>query len=65
MQTKSDKELYEQASHLNFYQISQKIQKSIGKAKKKKKSVRSSHDDEFRRKMDIEFFTNMIESHAA
>lgn len=37
----------------------------MGKAKKKKKSVVSSHAHEYIRKKDVEFFTNMMEMHAA
>jgi hypothetical protein len=60
---KSDKELFEDVSKQNLFDISYKIQRSIGKAKKKKMCIAVSHKDQAKkRKNDIEFFSKLMES---
>ena len=39
MQDKSDKELFQEVSKQNLFDISHKIMRNIGKAKKKKKCI--------------------------
>jgi len=44
MQEKSDKELFQQVSQQNLFDISHKIERNIGKAKKKKKCILISEE---------------------
>jgi hypothetical protein len=63
MQEKSDKELFQQVSQQNLFDISHKIERNIGKAKKKKKCILISEEyQSVRRKNDVEFFSKLMES---
>lgn len=65
MQDKSDKELFQEVSKQSLFDISHKIQRNIGKAKKKKKCILVTADhQEIKRRKDVEFFSKLMKSQA-
>jgi len=57
MLDKSGQQLFQEVSKQNLYDISLKIQKTIGKAKKKKKKI-TALSKENNQKTDAEFFAH-------
>ena len=60
MHEKSGQQLFQEVSQQNLYEISLKIQKTIGKAKKKKKKVTADSKSD-NHKRDAEFFQKLME----
>lgn len=60
MLDKTGQQLFQEVSKQNLYDIALRIQKTIGKAKKKKKKV-TIMSKEVNQKTDAEFFTQYME----